>query len=190
MAHKFKKLSDLLKSFQSIANEQSEAKNKSRLIKSQPNKDKFSNSVFDFLTLHQNWNHIVGEQLAKFTEPAKIQYSCLIIKVTHPAFAQQIDYMSEKIKEKIFTDYPQLKKLFKKIRFVSSPDIYIAPEDDFDTYVQKKEKPNLNSSLYNPLYLKLKNQVEMEFSDIEDLELKKLLVSIQMQNLSTKNRDS
>ena len=59
--------------------------------------------TFDFINLVERWPLIIGAPLAKVTSPLKIKSGSLIIVSTHSSYSQNISFLSEEIKLKIFS---------------------------------------------------------------------------------------
>ena len=61
--------------------------------------------VIDFHLLVNDWENIVGPKLAKNTVPLKNQNKVLTILTNHPAYAQQLSFMENMLREKIIEKY-------------------------------------------------------------------------------------
>lgn len=135
------------------------------------------NDCFDFIYLVQNWEDIVGAMLASNTIPLKIKNGQLIVLTRHAIFSQELGFMSPVILEKIAQRFPQFKNQVKKIKFVTS-------ENYFNIPVEKevhKEKFIHRPHAFSPQYQQKKLMAQKEFADIEDEELKELLISLYLQ---------
>ena len=64
--------------------------------------------TFDFLELVTKWPEIIGPALAKVTSPLKIKGDSLIIVSKHASYSQNISFLSEEIKQKIFDPRPPM----------------------------------------------------------------------------------
>ncbi|MBF0297185.1 MAG: DUF721 domain-containing protein [Oligoflexia bacterium] len=156
---------------------------------------------FDFLSLVNGWSEIVGEMLAKNTTPLKIQNSTLIITTRHAAFALELSFIAEKIKEKIWAKYPILKKSFLKINFLHSENYFL--NDNFENSEKEKEKikkeerekrenkffikgSKRNKDKYHqfsPEYRRALKEAERNFEEITDEKMRTLLISLHIQSV-------
>ena len=135
---------------------------------------------FDFLTLNNNWESIVGSNLAKHTCPLKIKNKTLYILSDHPAFSSTLNEMSGPIKQKIFDKYPTLKRQITKLYFQVNEQYFKRP------LPKKTILPTTSAKLpklhpYSPEYQLLKKQANELLNQIEDPDLKNQLTSIFIQ---------
>ena len=133
--------------------------------------------TFDFLELIKKWPEIIGPALAQVTSPLKIKGDSLIIMSKHASYSQNISFLSEEIKEKIFVLFPALKPVVKKLNFQTQ-------ESYFNQKEIQEEKKSLPPKLHpqDPKVKILKMEAERLFSDVTDPELKEILTSIFIQS--------
>lgn len=133
--------------------------------------------TFDFLDLVKKWPEIIGPKLSGVTSPLKIKGDSLIILSKHGSYSQNISFLSEEIKEKIFVLLPALRPIIKKLNFQTQ-------ESFFNQQIIQEEKKTSITKLHpqDPRYKILKTEAERLFSDVEDVELKKTLISIFIQS--------
>jgi hypothetical protein len=133
--------------------------------------------TFDFLELVKRWPEIIGENLSLVTSPLKIKGDSLIIISKHSSYSQNISFLSEEIKLKIFKSFPELRPIIKKLNFMTQESFFnekLTPDEI------KPQKPKLHPQ--DPKFKILKLEAERLFSDIEDNELKTMLISIFIQS--------
>jgi hypothetical protein len=133
--------------------------------------------TFDFLELIASWPQIVGEALSKVTSPLKIKGDSLIIVSKHSSYSQNISFLSEEIKENIFKLFPKLRIVIKKLNFQTQENFFHQKEDQ-----RKNEDVITRYHPQDPAYKILKIEAEKLFSNLEDQELKNLLVSLFIQS--------
>ena len=173
----FKKLGDLL-------NYKAPSKGSSRGY--------YKKGSFDFLTLIENWEQIVGEKLAQNTVPLKNQNKVLTILTHHPAYSQQLSFMEEAIKEKIFKVYPELMGSIKRLNFQASTTYFHQQKEELQKRAKfassrgntKKveEKKTREFHPYDPKVKVLRSQALKEFEHIEDEFVKEKMISIFIQS--------
>ena len=141
---------------------------------------KVPQSGFDFLSLIDRWEEVVGIRLIKMTIPLKNQNGILVILTSHPAIGQQLSFMEEEIKKRIAEVFPNLKGKIKGIRYQMNSAFF---EKKFSEAKKRKVTKSDHQAInpYSPEYRKLKKEAEDLFSDVEDLELKKSLTSLYIQ---------
>lgn len=133
---------------------------------------------FDFLQLISNWQQIVGPTLAANTYPLKITNGSLTILTKHSIYSQELSFLAEDIKKQIIKLYPTLKTFIKTLRFQTSSSFFEKK------LLQEEAVPKtINKSKHNfdPHYREKLFEAKEEFSDIEDEELKEILVSLYLQ---------
>ena len=137
-----------------------------------------SSQTFDFIHLVKNWDKIVGPMLAQNTIPLKIKNGNLFILTKHAVFSQELSFMTQLIISKIEENFPNFKGKIKKIRF-SSGDY---SSEEFNTIKESRPgKDHVSVKKHHPFdprFRQKKLQAEALFSDIEDQEIKDLLVQI------------
>lgn len=133
--------------------------------------------TFDFLELVKKWPEIIGENLSLVTSPLKIMGDSLIIISKHSSYSQNISFLSEEIKHKIFNLFPELRLKIKKINFITQESFF----EEKSILTDKKNSPT-KLHPQDPRFKLLKIEAERIFSNIEDPELKKILISIFVQS--------
>ena len=137
---------------------------------------------FDFLNLIKNWEKIVGAKFSKTTIPLSNQYGNLVILTNHPAISQTLSFLEEDIKKNIIKEFPTLVGKINRIYFQTNSTFF---EKKMENALKRghgteKKEPTLHP--FSPKYLKLKREADHIFQDIDDEELKNLLISIYIQN--------
>lgn len=134
--------------------------------------------TFDFLDLVKKWPDIIGTSMAQVTSPLKIKGDSLIIVSKHASFSQNISFLSEEIKTKIFEQFPELKKVIKKLNFQTQEAFF-----QTQTPVQEEQKKAVQKfHPQDPKFKQMKIEAERLFGDIPDPELKEVMISIFMQS--------
>lgn len=137
---------------------------------------------FDFLNLIKDWEKIVGPKLAKTTIPLNNQYGNLVVLTNHPAISQTLSFLEEDIKKNIFKEFPSLNGKIKHIYYQTNSSFF---EKKMDEAVKRGHLGKaLEATLhpYSPKYIKLKEEAEEIFQEIDDTEIKDILISIYIQN--------
>jgi predicted nucleic acid-binding Zn ribbon protein len=62
------------------------------------------------------WNEIVGEKVAKNTEPESVEHGVIIVKVSSPTWRQELYFQKEEIIKKLNNSIG--KKAIRDIRFI------------------------------------------------------------------------
>lgn len=133
--------------------------------------------TFDFFDLIKQWPEIVGPMLGQNTSPLRVKGDSLFVVTKHAAFAQQLNFLTEIIKEKIFQTFPKLRPIIKKIVYETNPHFFKEIE-------QKKEIEKTQPAPLHPMspqYRKAKADAEQLFSHIEDPEFRASMISIYIQ---------
>lgn len=133
--------------------------------------------TFDFIDLVRKWPEIIGPALSQVTSPLKIKGDSLIIMSKHASYSQNISFLSEELKQKIFVLFPQLKPVIKRLNFQTQESYFNQKSVQEEA---KKEIPKFHPQ--DPKYKVLKVEAERLFSDVQDEELKKTLISIYLQS--------
>jgi Dna[CI] antecedent, DciA len=134
--------------------------------------------TFDFIELVEKWPQIIGPALSKVTSPLKIKGDSLIIMSKHASYSQNISFLSEEIKQKVFSLFPQLKPIIKKLNFQTQESYFNQKENREEA--TKTLAPKFHPQ--DPRFKVLKVEAERLFQNVEDEELKKLLTSIYIQS--------
>lgn len=134
--------------------------------------------TFDFLDLVQKWPEIIGPAMSKVTSPLKIKGDSLIIMSKHASYSQNISFLSEEIKQKIFVLFPELKPVIKKLNFQTQESYF--NEQKVQAEAVKTEPKKFHPQ--DPKYKMLKLEADRLFADVADPELKNILISIFIQS--------
>lgn len=139
--------------------------------------------VFDFLALMGRWKEIVGEKLVDHTYPLKNKNKVLYILTDHPVYAEQLSFMGELIKQKIFTAFPSLRSEIRELKFEQCErQLFEKLKPKIIGEQGSQEKKEIKSlHPQSPLYKKLKLEGDLVYKDISDKELRELLVSLYIQ---------
>lgn len=62
------------------------------------------------------WNEIVGEKVAKNTEPERVEHGVIIVKVSSPTWRQELYFQKNEIIKKL--NYKIGKNVIRDIRFI------------------------------------------------------------------------
>ena len=62
------------------------------------------------------WNEIVGEKVAKNTEPERVEHGVIIVKVSSPTWRQELYFQKNEIIKKL--NYSIGKNVIRDIRFI------------------------------------------------------------------------
>ena len=100
---------------------------------SSAHRGKNESDIFDFLEMLGKWPEMIGEKMAKVTEPVKIKGKSLVVITAHSAFSQQLSLMKTEVLKKINKVYPQSIGKIKDLTFITN-DLFFA---------QKKERHSL-----------------------------------------------
>ncbi len=135
--------------------------------------------LFNFLQLIKRWEDIVGKMMAENTIPLKIKGSTLFISTKHSIFAQELGFLAPKIIEKVTETFPEVKEKLTKIKFVHSN----LSSHEFTRGQQKKMKPKVERKTlhpFSPEYKEIKAKAESMFENINDEEIKKMLIDFML----------
>lgn len=133
--------------------------------------------TFDFLELVKEWPQIIGPKLSSVTSPLKIMGDALIIVSKHGSYSQNISFLSEEIKQKIFVLFPQLKPVIKKLNFQTQESFFRQLQIE-----EEKKSPPPKIHPQDPRYKLAKAEAERMFTDVTDPELKQILISLYIQS--------
>ena len=134
---------------------------------------------FDFFQLIKNWQDIVGEQLACHTYPMKIRNKSLIILTKHAIYSQELSFLSEDIKKKIFKKYPTLRTHIERLQYVASNTFFLELEQKQEVKFEEEEEKRHR---YDPQYREKLAQAQKKFADIEDEELREIIISLSLKS--------
>lgn len=133
--------------------------------------------TFDFFVLVKSWPEIIGEKLASVTSPLKIKGDTLIILSKHASYSQNISFLSEEIKQKIFQLFPELKKIIKRLNFQTQESFFATESGS-----EEKKSETLKFHPQDPRVKIIQSEADRIFGDVSDPELKKILISIYVQS--------
>jgi hypothetical protein len=136
-----------------------------------------SSATLDFIHLVKNWDKIVGPMLAQNTIPLRVKSGNLFILTKHAVFSQELSLMSQLIIDKVEELFPSFRGHIKKVRF-STGDY---SSEEFNNMKDKNNSnppPNPKHHPFDPKYRMKKKQADALFSDIDDEEIKQLLVQV------------
>lgn len=142
--------------------------------------------TFDFINLRKRWNEVIGDRLAHVTSPLKIMKDDLIILSKDSSYSHHISFLSEEIKKNIFSLFPELKAIIKKLKFQTN-ESYFREKHHQRFGVHEAIHKDLSSTKpqllhpQNPRYRILMREANELFKDIEDDQLKKTLMSLYLQ---------
>lgn len=138
--------------------------------------------TFDFIELVKKWPEIIGPALSKVTSPLKIKGDSLIIMSKHASYSQNISFLSEEIKQKIFALFPQLRPVIKRLNF-QTQESYFNQKEVMEEQKKISSQPKFHPQ--DPRYKLIRLEAEKMFQDVEDDELRKMLISIYIQSKSS-----
>jgi Dna[CI] antecedent, DciA len=143
---------------------------------------KGSHQGFDFLNLIRDWEKIVGSKLAKTTIPLNNQYGNLVVLTNHPAISQTLSFLEDDIKKNIFKEFPSLNGKINRIYYQTNSAFF---EKKMEEAIKRGHLAKGNENAlhpYSPKYIKLKGDAESIFRDIDDDEIKNILISLYIQH--------
>jgi hypothetical protein len=138
--------------------------------------------VFDFIALIRRWPEIVGSVLARESLPLKNRGGVLTVLTREPAFSEQIKFMEEPIKKKIFQTFPSLEGKISRINFFCNPTAFAEQRQHYSNDPQvrtQKATPSLHPQ--SPLYRKLLQEAKQELGEFQDEELEQAFQSLYIQ---------
>ena len=118
------------------------------------------------------WQKAVGKRIAAQTRPDRLRRNTLFVKVSSPAWMQQLHTLKTEIIEKINTLLG--KELVKDVHFAIGA---VSPAVLADSY-----KVSLSPESY-PLKEKDKKMIEKSISQVSDPELKEILRRVMVKNI-------
>ena len=180
---KLKSLADILSS--SNEDEELYVSEKSKR-KWRANKGLYSKQahLFDFIHLVNRWELIVGKMLSQNTIPIKIKRSVLYVLTKHSVFSHELSLMSPLIIQKIEDNFPYFKGQIKKINYSSGN----YSSEEFNKLKNEREGANKEAPKkdaphpFDPKFRARKSQVQKMFEDVEDEQIKELLIKITLDN--------
>jgi len=142
---------------------------------------KSTNESFDFLKLIDRWPEIVGQKLSLHTIPLKNQNKTLTVLSNHSAFSEQLKFMEEPIKEKIFVAFPSLKGSIHRIIFQTNPSFFQKKKTIINEKREDLQRKQQTIHPESPYFKKYRAEALEYFQQIDDTDLKEELVSLYIQ---------
>lgn len=148
-----------------------------------------THTALDFIRLVHCWPDIVGDFFAKNLKPLSQERGALVLLASHPAVSQEARFFQAELIEKIKTHLPRLGSTITHLRFVTSAKHFHQKYEESDpptpeVVAQAKLKARRAELLhpYCPRYRELKQEALKVFVDVEDEEIKNLMVSMYIQS--------
>ena len=136
-------------------------------------------NMFDFLELLNLWPNIIGERIAKVTQPMRISNKKLIIYTSHSAFSQQLSMMQSQILLKIKDIYPSADAQIRSLNFITKDAFFNNEKKDvLSNKVTEDYRKNNKLNKYSPTYQRHLKQANDLLGDIEDESVKESLIKI------------
>ncbi len=136
--------------------------------------------TFDFINLIKSWPDLIGPSLAAVTCPLKIKGDTLIILSKHASYSQNISFLSEELKRKIFILFPELRPVVKRLNFQTQENFFRPGGRTSEVAAGKPPAPKFHPQ--DPRYKILKSEADRLFADVPDPELRAILTSIYIQS--------
>ena len=90
---------------------------------------------FDDIRIWEAWDGVVGKKIAKHARPSWIKKGVLLVKVTDSVWIQELEFMTETIKERLNAKLQR--EAIKKIRFRVG-----IPQDRKQSYKKRSKQEN------------------------------------------------
>ena len=136
--------------------------------------------TFDFLELIREWRTIVGEMLASQSVPMRLKNRTLFILTRHPAFSEQLSYLSVELIQKITKRFPVLGPQMERLAFESNESFFI---DRAKKVAPKPLPPSPHP--FDPAVRKARAEAEKIFIDVEDPTERERWISLYLQTSQT-----
>ncbi len=136
--------------------------------------------TFDFINLIKSWPELIGPGLAAVTCPLKMKGDTLIILSKHASYSQNISFLSEELKRKIFVLFPELRPVLKRLNFQTQESFFRPAVGTSEGPPTKSTAPRFHPQ--DPRYKILKSEADRLFAEVADAELKAILTSIYIQS--------
>ncbi len=75
-----------------------------------------------YVALHQNWQSLVGFDLAAHSEPVDIKRNALVVELDHPGWMQILQLQEKELLARVQREFPELKVGALHMRLVRSGD--------------------------------------------------------------------
>lgn len=137
-----------------------------------------SDDSFSFVSLIQSWEKIVGSKLSKHTIPLKNQQKNLTILSDHPVYSQQLSFLQNPIKEKIFKNFPPLKNKISYLKFVVNESYF---KQQLNTFKKNKKESVHIPHAQSPEYKAVHNEASKAFKNFKNEEIKEKMISLYIQ---------
>lgn len=144
-------------------------------------KFKQAHESFDFIKLIQAWPSIVGNKLAQETVPLKNRYGVLTVLTRHAAFSEQVKFMEEMLKQKIYQTFPSLQGKINRINFISNPQAFVDNQVKASKIRRDPIEQKARLHPLSPEYKKRESEARQLFSEVDDKELFDYLSSLYIQ---------
>jgi hypothetical protein len=135
----------------------------------------------DIIHLQKKWSFITGKGfLSGHTAPFKFKNKELFIVTNMESLLEQAPFMKTIIMKKIKGEFAKEAKLIRGIQFIFDKALFIQQKEIIQRLFSKKN----NKSYFHPFspeFKSLRAQADNEFNFIDDLEIKKCLVSLFIQ---------
>lgn len=130
----------------------------------------------------ENWQEIVGRDIARNTEPSKLRGGVLYIKVSNSIWMQQLQFLKEEIIKRIHQEIKgvgldDLRLFIGKIDSTPSTYLPATQENGGDNILLKK---NQEISSFIP------KEIEEKIGQIRDPEMRQILSALYTKNRQTK----
>ncbi|MBY0517416.1 MAG: DUF721 domain-containing protein [Bacteriovoracaceae bacterium] len=139
---------------------------------------------FDFFGLIEAWREIVGDMMAEQSLPLRLKNRTLFILTKHPAFAERLKFMEKLLLQKIGERFPEASHMLEHLAFESNESFF---KEKAKTFI-KPPPPKLHPQ--SPLYKKLRQEAEVLFATVENIEEREQWISLYLQMAQTNNPHS
>ncbi len=75
-----------------------------------------------YVALHQNWQSLVGIDLAAHSEPVDIRRDALVVELDHPGWMQMLQMQERRLVQRLRRDFPELAIKTLQMRLKNEPD--------------------------------------------------------------------
>ncbi len=134
--------------------------------------------AFDSRLLIKQWPFVVGEKLAQVTLPLKDRRKTLLILSSHAIYSQELKFMEMAILDKIFSLLPKFKRKIQRMSFQTNESLFEEKKKQFSHVIEKKEKDSCTIHPQSPEYKIYKKEAENISLNIDDRELRDLVISL------------
>ena len=141
-------------------------------------KQRFDKTAFDFFVLINNWKDIIGPHFSRNSLPVKLTNKTLTIITAHSTISHQLSYIEEDLLKRIHELYPELSQQLQYIKYKVNQGVFLEKQ-------KQETKTIINDSKthpYSPVFRELKKNAEKEFENINDSEIRDILISLKIQS--------